>query len=241
MSMIGPKHIAIIMDGNGRWAKNNSKPRIFGHKAGVNRVNEIVEFCVNDSSIDILTLYTFSSENWMRPRLEIRGLMNLIISTINKEIENLTKNGVKVRILGDVFALPQAVQEKLKNVIESTRENNKLILNLAINYGSKQEIINSFKLIAKDILNKKNDIDDISIELLESKLDTFPYPDPDLLIRTGGEYRLSNFLLWQLAYTEIIVNDKYWPDYKVQDFIKDVQQFNIRERRFGKTSDQVNS
>ena len=225
------------MDGNGRWAKINNKPRIFGHKSGVNRVNEIVEFAANNKDIEILSLYTFSSENWLRPKLEIKGLMNLIISTINKEINNLLDNCVKVRILGDTSILSDSVRGKLNNVVKLTRENNKLILNLAINYGSKQEIINSVRLIVKDILEKKIKFEEINFELFESKLDTFPYPDPDLLIRTGGEFRLSNFLLWQLAYTEIIINNKFWPDYKASDFIKDIHEFSNRERRFGKISE----
>ena len=239
MQLKEPKHIAIIMDGNGRWAKENSKPRIFGHKMGVNRVNEIVEYCVKNNSIKILTLYTFSSENWLRPKLEVKGLMNLIIATVNKELNNLIDNGVKVKIIGDISNLPKLVKNKLNEAMQLTKNNDKLILNLAINYGSKQEILNGIKLILKDIINNKIKIEDVDINLFESKLYTYPFPPPDMLIRTGGEFRLSNFLLWQLAYSEIIVSNKFWPDYSQKDFINDINNFMRRERRFGKISEQI--
>jgi len=234
-----PKHIAIIMDGNGRWAKLNNRPRIFGHKMGVSRVNEIVEYCVENSDIQILTLYTFSSENWLRPKLEVKGLMELIVKTVNKEIHNLVNNGIKIEIIGDIINLPEKVNESLNDAMEKTKDNKKLILNLAINYGSKQEIMNSIRLILDDIISNKVELKDINVDLFESKLYTYPYSHPDLLIRTGGEFRLSNFLLWQLAYSEIIVNNKFWPDYSKEDFIKDISSFMNRERRFGKTSEQV--
>ena len=240
MKLKEPEHIAIIMDGNGRWAKANNRPRIFGHKAGVNRVNKIVEYCVKNESIKILTLYTFSSENWLRPKLEVKGLMNLIIKTVNNELNNLISNGVKVKIIGDISNLPILVKDKLEQAMIDTKNNDKLTLNLAINYGSKQEILNGVKLIIKDIINSKIKLEDIDIDLFESKLYTYPDPEPDILIRTGGDFRLSNFLLWQLAYSEIIVNDKFWPDYKQEDFVKDIDNFMNRERRFGKISEQIN-
>tara|TARA_Y100000590_G_scaffold268638_1_gene301715 strand:- start:94 stop:753 length:660 start_codon:yes stop_codon:yes gene_type:complete len=218
----------------------NNKPRIFGHKAGVKRVNEIVEYCVKNDTIEVLTLYTFSSENWLRPKLEVNGLMKLIVATINNELNNLIKNGVKVKIIGDISNLPKAVKDKLNEVMEKTTENDKLILNLAINYGSKQEIVNAIKFISEDMINNKIELKDIDIDLFESKLYTYPLSDPDMLIRTGGEFRLSNFLLWQLAYSEIIVNNKFWPDYKKEDFISDINNFMNRERRFGKISEQIN-
>ena len=239
MKLKEPEHIAIIMDGNGRWAKANNRPRIFGHKAGVNRVNEIVEYCVKNKSIKVLTLYTFSSENWLRPKLEVRGLMNLIVKTVNNELDNLISNGVKVKIIGDISNLPTLVKDKLKQAMIDTKNNDKLNLNLAINYGSKQEILNALKLIIKDINKQKIKVEDIDIDLFESKLYTYPDPQPDMLIRTGGEFRLSNFLLWQLAYSEIIVNNKFWPDYKQRDFINDIDHFMNRERRFGKISEQI--
>ena len=239
MQLKEPKHIAIIMDGNGRWAKANNKPRIFGHKMGVNRVNEIVEYCVKNDSIKVLTLYTFSSENWLRPKLEVKGLMNLIIATVNKELNNLIDNEVKVKIIGDISNLPKIVKNKLNEAIEDTKGNDKLTLNLAINYGSKQEILNGVKLILKDIIDNTIKLEDVDINLFESKLYTYPDPPPDILIRTGGEFRLSNFLLWQLAYSEIIVSNKFWPDYNQKDFIDDINNFMNRERRFGKISEQI--
>ena len=228
-----PKHIAIIMDGNGRWAKSNNKPRIFGHKEGVHRVNEIVEFCAIDQNIQVLSLYTFSFENWLRPKKEIDGLMSLIIKTIDNYIDDLISNGVRINVIGDLEALPRKVKKKLNDSMECTRNNYKLILNLAINYGSRQEIINAIKLVLNDIdrgLICKEDIDE---DLFSSKLYTSSIPDPDLLIRTGGEYRLSNFLLWQLSYSELIVNDKFWPEYSVEEFQNDINRYQKRERRFG--------
>ena len=236
-----PNHIAIIMDGNGRWAKQKRKPRIYGHKVGVDRVQEIVEFCRNNKHIKLLTLYTFSSENWLRPKLEINGLMRLIKITIDNQIEALIQNGIKIRIIGDISSLPKSVYNKLIESMDLTKDNDKLILNLAINYGSRSEIINAIKIISDQVKNNDILIDEINEELLNEKLYTYPAPYPDLLIRTGGESRLSNFLLWQLAYSEIIINKKYWPDYKVLDLEIDLEEYSSRERRFGKTSEQINS
>ena len=231
-----PKHIAIIMDGNGRWAKLNNKPRIFGHKSGIKRVKEIIRYCLNND-IDTLSLYTFSSENWFRPKLEIKGLMKLMILTVDDYINELIDNNVRVRILGNISKLPIKVANKLNEAVDLTSKNNKLSLNLAINYGSKEEILRAIKLISNDLINNNINIDDIDEKLLESKLYTHSQPNPDLLIRTGGEFRLSNFLLWQLAYSEIIINDKYWPDYSSKDLSKDIEQYMKRERRFGKISE----
>ena len=236
-----PNHIAIIMDGNGRWAKEKNKARIHGHKIGVNRVRELVEFCRNNKDIGFLTLYTFSSENWLRPKLEINGLMKLIKTTIENQIEDLVKNGIKIRIIGDISTLPNSVREKLIESMELTKDNDKLILNLAINYGSRSEIINAVKIISTKVKNNDISIDEISEQELSENLYTYPNPNPDLLIRTGGESRLSNFLLWQLAYSEIIINNKYWPDYRVSDLEFDIEQYITVERRFGKTSEQINS
>ena len=235
-----PNHIAIIMDGNGRWANQKNKPRIFGHRMGVKRVREIVKFCRNSEYIDILTLYTFSSENWMRPKLEIKTLMNLIKTTIDNQLDDLIKNGIKIKIIGEISSLPTSVSNKLNESMTLTKDNNQLLLNLAINYGSRNEIINAVKAISKEIINNNIKIDDINEDFLERKLYTYPSPSPDLLIRTGGEFRLSNFLLWQLAYSEIIVNKKYWPDYKISDLKDDIEKYILRERRFGKTSEQIN-
>ena len=235
-----PNHIAIIMDGNGRWANQKNKPRIFGHRMGVQRVREIVKFCRNSEYIDILTLYTFSSENWMRPKLEIKTLMNLIKSTINNQLDDLIKNGIKIKIIGEISSLPTSVYNKLNESMALTKDNNKLLLYLAINYGSRNEIINAVKAISKEIINNNIKIDDINEDFLEQKLYSYPSPSPDLLIRTGGEHRLSNFLLWQLAYSEIIINKKYWPDYKISDLKNDIEKYILRERRFGKISEQIN-
>ena len=194
---------------------------------------------LRSENINILTLYTFSSENWERPKIEIKGLMNLIILTISREIDSLTKNGIKIKIIGNLNKLPKDVKKKLIEAEDLTEHNNKLILNLAINYGSKQEILNAVRLIVKDIIKNKNISQNINEEYFESKLFTYPNPSPDLLIRTGGEFRLSNFLLWQIAYSEIIINKNYWPDYNVEEFKLDINKFKKRERRFGKISDQI--
>ena len=235
-----PSHIAIIMDGNGRWAKLRNKPRIFGHKRGVERVRDIVKYCRNSSYINFLTLYTFSSENWMRPKLEINALMKLIKTTIIEQIDDLVSNGIQIRIIGDIKSLPKFVHNKLVEAMELTKNNDKLVVNLAINYGARNEIINAVKIISKKIKNNEISIDDISEGLFNDNLYTSYSPYPDLLIRTGGESRLSNFLLWQLAYSEIIVNEKFWPEYKVEDLKLDINKFSIKERRFGKTSEQIN-
>ena len=232
------RHIAIIMDGNGRWAKSNNRPRIFGHSEGVNRVKDIVNYSV-DNNIEFLSLYTFSSQNWSRPKIEIKGLMKLIISTVDSYIEELIDNNVKINIIGDITRLPLNVSSKLDEAVERTSMNNKLTLNLAINYGAKEEILRAVKLIAGEILDSSINLDEINEGLVESKLYTSSQPDPDLLIRTGGESRLSNFLLWQLAYSEIIINTKYWPDYGSEDLSKDIEEYMKRERRFGKISEQI--
>jgi len=232
------RHIAIIMDGNGRWAKLNNRPRIFGHSEGVKRVRDIVNYSVNND-IEFLSLYTFSSENWSRPKIEIKGLMKLIISTVDSYIEELIDNNVKINIIGDTSKLPLDVFSKLDEAMERTSMNNKLTLNLAINYGAKEEILRAVKLIAEGVLDLSINLDEIDEKLVESKLYTSSQPNPDLLIRTGRESRLSNFLLWQLAYSEIIISSKYWPDYSPEDLSKDIKEYMKRERRFGKISEQI--
>ena len=229
-----PNHIAIIMDGNGRWAKHRNKPRIFGHKRGVDRVREIVKFCRNSSYINFLTLYTFSSENWMRPKLEISALMKLIKTTIIEQIDDLVSNGIQIRIIGDIESLPKSVYEKLVEAMELTKNNDKLVVNLAINYGSRNEIINAIKIISKKVKNNEILIDDISEDLFNDNLYTSFSPYPDLLIRTGGESRLSNFLLWQLAYSEIFFEKKLWPAFNEKDYKKIIKKFKSIKRNFGK-------
>ena len=219
-------HIAIIMDGNGRWGRRRGKSRNYGHIKGVEVIQKIVKDSIK-KKIPILTFYTFSTENWKRPKKEINFLFNLIENYFNKEISNLKKNGVKIDILGNINALPKRIKKCLINSKKKTKKCNNIRVNLAINYGSKNEIINAFKTIKK---NKTQ----FTIKDLEKNLYTKGMPDPDLLIRTGGKKRLSNFLLWQLSYSEIYFINKLWPDFKVKDFIKILTHFKNVKRNFGK-------
>ena len=216
-------HVAFIMDGNGRWGKKKSKGRNFGHINGVKTVKKIVETSVT-LKIPIVTFYVFSTENWKRPRAEINFLFKLIINYFREELNNVVSNGIKINIIGKTKNLPNKIRLALKKVSNSTKANTKIIVNLGINYGSKSEIINAFKK-----LNKKN----ISIKSLEKNLYTANLPDPDILIRTGGHKRLSNFMLWQLAYSEIYFLDKLWPDFNSKDFKKIVDNFKKIKRNFG--------
>jgi len=233
-----PSHIAIIMDGNGRWAKEKALPRIAGHREGINSVREITRICGN-IGVKHLTLYTFSTENWNRPSSEVNALMTLLMKTIKHEIKELHKNNVRFTTIGDLEALPPSTSKGLIEGIELTKENNGLNLCLALNYGSRQEIINAVKSILLKIQSDEFAIDDINIELINKYLYTKLMPDPDLLIRTSGENRLSNFLLWQLAYTEIHMTDTYWPDFRDEQLMNAILDFQSRERRFGKVSSQV--
>lgn len=233
-----PNHIAIIMDGNGRWAKEKALPRIAGHREGINSVREITRICGN-IGVKHLTLYTFSTENWSRPSSEVNALMTLLMKTIKQEIKELHKNNVRFTTIGDLESLPSPTSKGLIEGIELTKENNGLNLCLALNYGSRQEIINAVKLILLKIQSDDFAIDDINIELINKYLYTKLMPDPDLLIRTSGENRLSNFLLWQLAYTEIHMTDTYWPDFRDEQLMNAILDFQSRERRFGKVSSQV--
>ncbi|MFL2983293.1 MAG: isoprenyl transferase [Candidatus Neomarinimicrobiota bacterium] len=233
-----PNHIAIIMDGNGRWAKEKALPRIAGHREGINSVREITRICGN-IGVKHLTLYTFSTENWNRPLSEVNALMTLLLKTIKKEIKELHKNNVRFTIIGDLEALPPATSKSLKEGIELTKDNNGLNLCLALNYGSRQEIINAIKIIVLKIQSGDFEIDDINIKEIDQSLYTSKMPDPDLLIRTSGENRLSNFLLWQMAYTEIHMTDIFWPDFREEQLMNAIFDFQSRERRFGKVSSQV--
>ena len=233
-----PNHIAIIMDGNGRWAKEKALPRIAGHREGINSVREITRICGN-IGVKHLTLYTFSTENWSRPSSEVNALMTLLMKTIKQEIKELHKNNVRFTTIGDLESLPSRTSKGLIDGIELTKENNGLNLCLALNYGSRQEIINAVKSILLKIQSDEFAIDDINIELINKHLYTKLMPDPDLLIRTSGENRLSNFLLWQLAYTEIHMTDTYWPDFRDEQLMNAILDFQSRERRFGKVSSQV--
>ena len=235
-----PKHVAIIMDGNGRWAKTKGFPRFAGHKEGVNTVRKITKKC-GEIGVNHLTLFTFSSENWHRPNAEVTALMTLLSSTLRKEIKNLNRNNVLFTTIGNIKRLPKIAQKEIEESIKLTENNSGLNLILALNYSGKQEIINATKKIASEIQNGTIYLDDINEESLNRNLYTHDIPDPDLLIRTGGDYRISNFMLWQLAYTELHITQKFWPDFDENDLMSVINDFNSRERRFGKTSEQVNN
>ena len=233
-----PRHIAIIMDGNGRWAKERGLPRIAGHREGINSVREITKIC-GELGVKYLTLYTFSTENWNRPKTEVKALMTLLLSTIKKEIKELHKNDVKFSTIGDISILPKGTVKGIKEGEKLTFNNSGLNLILALNYGSRQEIISAVNNIVLDI--KKGSIDSNSIDenIFSSYLDTNNCPDPDLLIRTSGELRISNFLLWQSAYTEMYLTNTYWPSFRENELFTAIFDFQNRERRFGKTSEQL--
>ena len=234
-----PKHIALIMDGNGRWAKEKYQPRIFGHKEGVKRVKEIIQCCVESDEIKFLTLYTFSSENWKRPIHEVNALMKLLVQTLKKELKLLIDNSVIVKVIGNIEELSLSVRNQINKTIDDTKDNNGLTLTIALNYGSRKEIVQATKKICNKLNKNLITVDNIDEQMLNSELDTSFMPDPDLLIRTGKEFRLSNFLLWQLAYTEIYISDSYFPDFTKSELVKALNNFSLRERRFGKTSKQI--
>ncbi len=221
-----PKHVAVIMDGNGRWAKERGLPRVAGHRAGVKTVREIVKASI-DFGVPILTLYAFSQENWKRPKEEITVLMKLLDFFLDKELKNLIRQGVQFRTLGRIEALPLGVQKKIKEAVEKTKNNDKLILNIALNYGARTEILDAVRAILQDAPAE------LTEEYFSGQLYTQGLPDPDLLIRTSGEMRLSNFLLWQLSYAEFYVTKKYWPDFSREDYLKALREYQKRERRFG--------
>ena len=235
-----PNHIAIIMDGNGRWAKAKGLPRIAGHKEGINSVRDITRIC-GEIGVNYLTLYTFSTENWNRPKKEVNALMSLLLSTIKKEVRELHKNNVKFSTIGDLSFLPKNTENGLKEGMALTKNNTGLNLILALNYGSRQEIIDSVINIANKVKSGEIDSNHIDETLFSSFLYTKNYPDPDLLIRTSGELRISNFLLWQCAYTEMYLTNTYWPSFREDELFKAILDFQNRERRFGKISEQVNS
>ena len=221
-----PKHIAIIMDGNGRWAKKRSMPRIFGHKQGVKTIKEIVKASAS-LGIKVLTLYAFSTENWKRPASEIEGLFSLLLSFLKSELDEFHSNGIKLRILGELEKFSENIRIEVKKACELTADNNKMELNVALNYGGRQEIVRAFKKIIEQGITSPSEED------IEKFLYTSGQPDPDLLIRTSGELRISNFLLWQIAYSEIYITDKLWPDFKKEDLEKAIAEYRKRERRYG--------
>lgn len=226
-----PEHVAIIMDGNGRWAKKRFLPRIAGHKAGVESLRKIIEE-TGDLGIKYLTVYAFSTENWKRPEEEVSGLMSLLVTYIENELSNLHNNGVRLRILGDITALPSLVRKKVEMALEKTAGNTKLTLNIALNYGGRDEIIRAIKNMYDDIESNKSI--DITEELFSDYLYTKDIPDPDFVIRTSGEIRISNFLLWQIAYSEMYFTDVLWPDFSIKEYHKALDVFKKRSRRFGR-------
>ncbi len=233
-----PRHIAIIMDGNGRWAQQRSLPRVAGHRQGVESVREAVKTC-RELGIQVLSLYAFSRENWNRPKWEVKALMQLLSRYLKSEIQELKKNGIALKVIGNLEQLPEKLQPQLIKAIEQTQENKDMILNVALSYSGRAEILMAVRKVAEAVLNKTLSIEDISEATFEQYLYTQGLPDPDLLIRTSGEYRLSDFLIYQLAYTEIYVTQTLWPDFRKKHLLTAIQEFQKRERRFGLTGDQV--
>ena len=233
-----PKHIAVIMDGNGRWAKSKGMPRVFGHKNGVTAVREICEAAA-ELGIEHLTLYAFSTENWSRPALEVNALMALLVDTIKAEIKTLKDNNIKLNTIGDISHLPTKSQEALQWAKDTTAENSRMTLHLALNYSARWEITQATKQIAEKIKNNLIQPEDINEKYFASHLTTKDIPDPELLIRTSGEHRISNYLLWQIAYAELYFTEIYWPDFRKNHLYEAIIDFQKRERRFGKTSEQI--
>jgi len=233
-----PGHVAIIMDGNGRWAKEQGKDRLFGHLHGVESVRDIVEGAA-ELGIKNLTLYAFSTENWDRPEYEVIGLMELLVDTIRKEVPTLNKNNIRLHVIGAINMLPENAQRELSEAINETAHNTGLNLIMALSYSSRWEIVNATQLIAADVLNGKLSIANITQDIFKEYLTTRLFPDPELLIRTSGEYRISNFLLYQSAYAELYFTDVLWPDFRRENFYEALINYQQRERRFGKTGDQL--
>lgn len=234
-----PQHIAIVMDGNGRWARKRMLPRTTGHHAGVKSTRKAVEYCIKQS-IPALTLFAFSSENWRRPEQEVSSLMNLFLSTLEGEIQQLHEQNVRIRFIGDCSAFSQKLQHKIHQGTELTSNNTGLQLNLAVNYGGRWDIAQACKSIAAQLQSGTINVDDINPELVHQHVCLAGLPEPDLFIRTGGEQRISNFLIWQLAYTELYFTDLLWPDFDQQALAQAIDWFKGRQRRFGKTGEQVN-
>jgi undecaprenyl diphosphate synthase len=233
-----PNHIAIIMDGNGRWAKKRSLPRVVGHEYGVKSVRLVAETAAK-LGVKHLTLYTFSKENWNRPQLEVKAIMTLLVRTIRNEVKTLQKNNIRLKTIGDIDSLPSDALRELKEAMELTKNNTRMELILALNYSARWDIIQATKKIATDVLNKTIDVNEIDEALISKNLSTSCLPEPELLIRTSGEYRISNFMLWELAYGEFYFTDVFWPEFDQNAFYKAVLDYQKRERRFGKTSEQV--
>ena len=235
-----PTPVAIILDGNGRWAKQRGLPRMMGHSEGVKTVREIVTASA-EAGVKYLTIYAFSKQNWSRPKEEVSSIMSLLLKTALKEIKELHRNNVRLKVIGDKNDLPTEARKVLEQGIELTKDNDLLTLVVALSYGSRDEILRAVQSLADDVKNGSLDPDDITETLLGSRLDTADIPDPDLVIRTSGEYRISNYLLWQSAYAEFYFADELWPDFHSQNYFKALESYTKRERRFGKTSEQVST
>ena len=233
-----PKHIAVIMDGNGRWAKGKGMSRIFGHKNALTAVRETIEAAA-ELGTEAITLYAFSTENWKRPKLEVNALMSLLISSLNKELKTFQENEVKVNAIGNIKSLPENAQKTLQDVRDKTKNNTRIVLTLALSYGAREEIVNTIKNISKKVVNNELSIEEIDEKIINNHLYTFNLPDVDLMIRTSGEQRISNFLLWQMAYAELYFTDILWPDFRKEHFYDAIIEYQNRERRFGKTSEQI--
>ena len=233
-----PQHVAIIMDGNGRWAKQRGKMRVFGHENGAKAVRRTVEAC-GELGIKYLTLYAFSTENWKRPKIEVETLMRLLITSLRKEVKTLTDNNIRLNTIGDTEALPRKAQRELSEVIEKTQQHDSMTLTLALSYGGREEIKNAVKQVAAKVKNNIISEDDIDESVINQHLYTHDLPNVDLMIRTSGEHRLSNFLLWQVAYAEFYFTETLWPDFDKDELHKAILNYQQRERRFGKTSEQL--
>lgn len=235
-----PKHIGIIMDGNGRWAKSQGLPRVAGHNKGVDSVEAVVEGCA-EIGVNNLTIYTFSEENWQRPQWEVAALMQLLVTTLNKKVKRLVKQNVQIRTIGHLNKLPEKAQKSMISAIQRTKRNTGLILNVALSYGGRQELVDVFKKLATLVKKGELNPEEINDYTISGQLDTCGQPDPDLIIRTGGENRISNFLLWQIAYSEIYVTNTPWPEFGKPHLVDAIWNFIGRERRFGKISEQIQS
>jgi len=233
-----PQHIAIIMDGNGRWAKKQGKIRMFGHEKGVIPVRLTTEAAA-EVGVKFITLYAFSQENWNRPKYEVDALMSLLVKTIDKEVDSFMKNDIRFQVIGDIKSLPTKAQRQLQNAVDKTMNNKRLTLVLALSYGSRWEIVEACKKIANKVSEGSLNVNELDEDLFASNLSTSEIPDPELLIRTSGELRISNFLLWQIAYSELYFSDKLWPEFGKDDLYEAIVDYQNRERRFGKTSEQI--
>lgn len=233
-----PKHIAVIMDGNGRWAKGKGAARVFGHRNAIKAVRDVTEGCA-ELGVEFLTLYAFSTENWNRPKHEVMALMELLVSTLSSEIKTLMDNDIRLATIGDTSSLPNRNQKELAEAKDKTKDNKRMTLVLALSYSGKWDITQAMQKIAVEIQESKLSADQIDQQMIEKYLDTSGIPDPELLIRTSGEQRISNFLLWQMAYTEFFITETLWPDFRKKDLYQAIVSYQDRERRFGKTSEQI--